>query len=245
MFALGYGPVPTSQERDELRQKLGVAFDHDDIVALLKDWRSMFHLESFNHRNALADAVRPVLGREKALAVLSGAYRKNGNQSENVVTSLQDGIVFREACRLAEIVKVSISLEDDDPLTTILTALENRLNKSQLPDDVCEKIREAGFQELLNEIQRGNCQESDSGCTRIQWRDIIQNDISARIANVLGGRTTTPISTVFDSWEERIRNNPLTGDKRGELSDRLLRAGYEEFAHEIMTGFVPRPQDKK
>nr|XP_054760553.1 uncharacterized protein LOC129266776 [Lytechinus pictus] len=245
MFALGYGPVPTSQERDELRQKLGVASDHDDIVALLKDWRYMFHLESFSHRNALADAVHPVLGREKALAVLSGAYRKNGNQSENVVTSLQYGIAFRETCRLAEIIKVSISLEDDDPLTTIITALENRLKNGQLTDDVCKKIREADFKGLLNEIQRGTCQESDNESTRIQWRDIIQNDISARIANVLGGRTTTPISTVFDSWEERIRKNPLTGDKRGELSDRLLRAGYKEFAHEIMTGFVPRPLDKK
>ncbi|XP_041469955.1 uncharacterized protein LOC121419568 [Lytechinus variegatus] len=238
MFALGYGPVPTSQERDELRQKLGVAFDHDDIVALLKDWRSMFHLESFNHRIALADAVLPVLGRDKALAVLSGAYRKNGSQSENVVTSLQHGIVFRETCRLAEILKVSISREDDDPLTIILTALEDQLKNGQLTDDVCEKISEVGFQGLSNKIQRGTCQESDNESTRIQWRDSIQNDISARIANVLGGRRTSPISTVFDSWEERMRKNSLTEDKRGELSDRLLRAGYEEFAHEIMTGLI-------
>ena len=40
----------------------------------------------------------------------------------------------------------------------------------------------------------------------------------------------------LEVWEEKLRKNPLKQDKRRELSDRLLRAGYEDFAHEIMTG---------
>lgn len=67
-------------------------------------------------------------------------------------------------------------------------------------------------------------------------RDIIQNDISCRIAEVLGVKKTSSISSIFEAWEEKLRKNPLKQDKRRESSDRLLRAGYEDFAHEIMTG---------
>eukprot|EP00057_Strongylocentrotus_purpuratus_P016874 XP_011671348.1 PREDICTED: uncharacterized protein LOC105441678 [Strongylocentrotus purpuratus] len=44
------------------------------------------------------------------------------------------------------------------------------------------------------------------------------------------------IKTVLETWEEKIRKKPLSKDERRELSDYLLRAGFNQFAFEIMTG---------
>ncbi|XP_030834584.1 uncharacterized protein LOC105437304 [Strongylocentrotus purpuratus] len=245
MFALGYGPVPNSSQRDELRHNLGIATDDDDIVGMLKHWKSMAHPPTYNPRTTLADAVLPVLGKEKALSVLSGTSRQSGIHSEKVIRALREGILFRETCRVAEIINVLLPSVDDDPMTKLLITLEDQVKNDSLPEDVYEKLSVAGFKGLSTELKRGDCQENEHESTRMRRRDIIQNDISCRIAEVLGVKKTSSLSSIFEAWEEKLRKNPLKQDKRRDLSDRLLRAGYEDFAHEIMTGFVPRPLDQK
>eukprot|EP00057_Strongylocentrotus_purpuratus_P021479 XP_011675953.1 PREDICTED: uncharacterized protein LOC105443955 [Strongylocentrotus purpuratus] len=236
MFALGYGPVPNSSQRDELRQSLGIAADHDDIVSMLKHWISMVHPPTYNPRTALADAVLPVLGKEKALAVLSGKSRQNGIPSEKVIRALREEILFRETCRVAEIINAPLPSVDDDLVIQVLITLEDQVKNDLLPEDVYEKLSVAGFKGLSTEIKKGDRKENENEeITRMRKRDIIQNDISCRIAEVLGVKKTSSLSSIFEAWEEKLRKNPLKQDKRRELSDRLLRAGYEDFAHEIMT----------
>lgn len=46
------------------------------------------------------------------------------------------------------------------------------------------------------------------------------------------------IRQVLETWEEKIRKKPLSKDKRRQLSENLLRAGFKQFAFEIMTGRI-------
>lgn len=65
--------------------------------------------------------------------------------------------------------------------------------------------------------------------------------IALKISTILGVKIAhhsqeSSIRQVLETWEENIRKKPLSKDERRELSDDLLRAGFKQFAFEIMTG---------
>lgn len=61
------------------------------------------------------------------------------------------------------------------------------------------------------------------------------------ISRILGVSIPDPpqyssIRQVLETWEEIIRKKPIRKCDRRELSNNLLRAGFKQFALEIMTG---------
>eukprot|EP00057_Strongylocentrotus_purpuratus_P009266 XP_011663740.1 PREDICTED: uncharacterized protein LOC105438081 [Strongylocentrotus purpuratus] len=236
MFALGYGPVPNSSQRAELRQNLGIAADHDDIVSMLKHWKYMVHPPSYNPRTALADAVLPVLGKEKALAVLSGKSRQSGIHSEKVIRALREGILFRESCRVAELLSVPLPSDEDDVMTQVLKALEDQVKIDSLAEDVYEKQSVAG-----KSRQSGIHSEKVIRALRegILFRE------SCRVAELLSVPLPSDeddvITQVLKALEDQVKIDSLAED----VYEKQSVAGFMGLSTEIKKGFVPRPLDKK
>eukprot|EP00057_Strongylocentrotus_purpuratus_P019494 XP_011673968.1 PREDICTED: uncharacterized protein LOC105442962 [Strongylocentrotus purpuratus] len=188
-----------------------------DTVTVLREWKAMVHPASYNHRTSLADAVFPVLGVDVALAIISGKYREDGCESSEVIRTIISGIESFELSLIQKIIGVT--------------------NPKKLQDE--QVTTQSQGTELLGDIRE----------VRTDNRRHYKPAIALMISQILGVKITdhsaaSSISQVLETWEEKIRKKPLKKDDRRELSDKLLRAGFKQFAFEIMTGFVPRPGNK-
>lgn len=73
--------------------------------------------------------------------------------------------MFRELCRIAEILSVPLPSVDDDPMTQVLISLEDQVKNDSLPEDVYEKLSVAGFKGLSKELKKGEyVMPSCKGC---------------------------------------------------------------------------------
>lgn len=69
---VGYGDGSLKEQRAKISENLGIITEGTDTINILKYWRSLVQPPTYNPRTALADAVFPVLGKEKAISIVSG-----------------------------------------------------------------------------------------------------------------------------------------------------------------------------
>lgn len=72
LCAVGFGVGSRKEQCAKISKKLGIITEEPFTMNMLRHWRSLVKPPTYNPRTALADAVLPVLGKEKAFDIISG-----------------------------------------------------------------------------------------------------------------------------------------------------------------------------
>eukprot|EP00057_Strongylocentrotus_purpuratus_P028722 XP_011683196.1 PREDICTED: uncharacterized protein LOC105447151 [Strongylocentrotus purpuratus] len=222
---------------------------------MLRHWRSLVKPPTYNPRTALADAVFPVLGRKKALDIISGKIRHDGIQKGNVIGFIRDGIEYLQAFNIANVIGVQHSSSETGELTfkQVLGIWQESLKNEPLADnqreELCKRLDDGGFKALSSKLHQGEYLQVTGDILQIMEK-AIKHDVAGNVSDVIDVKVkpfegTLTVNQVLKEWEDKLRINPLEQQERILLSNRLLKGGYKEFSFEVMLGFVPKPLEPK
>ncbi|XP_041470122.1 uncharacterized protein LOC121419730 [Lytechinus variegatus] len=246
---VSYGEGSKEANRIKIHKNLGIISEVTDTMNMLKYWRSLVKCPTYNWRKALAEAVYPVLGNEKALSILAGDIRRSGMQSGNVIKYLEDNTMPRQALSIAHILGVGNvgQLTYRHVINAFMGSPKSQAMDEMQRQHLRKRLEDEGFRAFPEKLIK-IVEPIDFDNKSIAPEDIekeIRKDVTTKLSETLNVRVkfseaTSNLKQVLEEWIDPPRRKALQQQERIHISDRLLKEGLIDFSLEVMLGLKPR-----